>query len=225
MNAIVIIAPNKDNFLKYCLPSAENLAGRIGAEVVTIREEAYGFKKTSGYNYKIFEKFQVQALINKFDRILRLDADIVISPTCPDVFKLFSPDKLWVTFEDIAGHRKSRRQQMDIVKESLGGIPYWKKDYFNSGVVLTSKKHGELYNLDVSAIREIVKLSLGKYKEQSVLNHRARNLNYEIGDMGYRFNHLSMFKKDPRESFIVHVAGKQSGKEQRMKELYKYWYG
>ena len=225
MNAIVIIAPNKDNFLKYCMPGALRLAEKSDAVVVTIREEAYGLEKTSGYNYKIFEKFQVQRYTDKFDRILRLDADIVISPECPNIFALHPPDKLWVTFEDIAGHRRSRRQQMNIVKGSLGDIPSWKRDYFNSGVVLTSKKHRELYDLDGQAIREIIKLPLGKYKEQSVLNHRARSLNFEIGDMGYKFNHLSMFKENPRDSYIVHVAGKQSGKEKRMRELYKYWYG
>ena len=225
MNAIVIIAPNKDNFLKYCMPGALRLAEKSDAVVVTIREEAYGIEKTSGYNYKIFEKFQVQRYTDKFDRILRLDADIVISPECPNIFALHPEDKLWVTFEDVGSRKKDRRGQMAIAQKALGLLPQWDKGYFNSGVVLTSKKHRELYNLDKRAIREIIKLPLGKYKEQSVLNHRARSLNFEIGDMGYKFNHLSMFKENPRDSYIVHVAGKQSGKEGRMRELYRYWYG
>ena len=225
MNAIVIVAPNKDNFLKYCIPGALRLAEASNAVVVTIREEAYGLKKTSGYNYKIFEKFQVQKLTDKYDRILRLDADIVISPECPNIFALHPEDKLWVTFEDVGSRKKDRRQQMNIVKASLGDIPLWEGGYFNSGVVLTSREHWKLYDIDELTIREIIKLPLGKYKEQSVLNHRARSLNFEIGDMGYKFNHLSMFKENPRDSYIVHVAGKQSGKEKRMRELYEYWYG
>jgi len=225
LNAIVIIAPNREDMLRYSLPSAEKFAERVDAEVVIIRKEVYRLEKTKSYNYKIFEKFQANRYTNKFERILRLDADIVISPDCPNMFELFSPEKLWVTFEDVGSRKKDRRRQIIIAQEALGPLPHWKKDYFNSGVVFSSDKHWRLYDLDGPTIHETVKLPLGKYKEQTTLNHRARSLNYEIGDMGYKFNHLSMFKGDRRGSYIVHFAGKQSGKIQKMRELYKYWYG
>jgi len=110
MNAVVIIAPNKENYLRYALPSVEHFAKKYGHYVEVVTEEAYHFPKKR-YNYKIFEKFQVQKFTEKYDRILRLDADIVMSPKCPDLFKVFPEDKLWAVYEDKGSRRKDRLNQ------------------------------------------------------------------------------------------------------------------
>ena len=93
MNAIVIIAPNKDKFLKYCMPGALRLAEASNAVVVTIREEAYGLEKTSGYNFKIFEKFQVQRLTDKYDKILGHSGEITISASSLNILSYLSVNR------------------------------------------------------------------------------------------------------------------------------------
>lgn len=224
MNAIIIIAPNREYMLEFLLPGAERLADRSGASIEVITRERFGLPKTSGYNYKTFEKFQAGGYTCKYDRILRLDADIVISPDCPDVFELFPPDKLWAVYEDSGNRMRSRRKQIQVIQNALGKIPGWDKGYFNAGVILTSAQHYGLYGLSKREIRGLITLPLGKFKEQNVVNWRARDWGYDIGNMKYKFNHMSKHKGDPAESYIVHLAGKQSDKMERMEKIFTRWY-
>ena len=226
MNAIVIIAPNRENFLEYCLPSVEHFAGKYNVNVEVVREEAYDLKATSHYNYKIFEKFQVNKFTDKYDRVLRLDADIIFSPYCPDLFKKFGEEKIWGVFEDNGNRRSDRRRQMILIQQQLGDLG-WNNGYINAGVILTSKAHVKLYDIDKEYLDLVIPKGLGKFKEQSLINWRIRRFGYELGNMGYKFNHMSKntdSKHRPENSYIVHFAGRQAGKIDKMRKLYKFWY-
>jgi len=215
--------------LKMCLRSVRRLALDYNINVVVIDEPKYGFGWERKYNYAIFEKFQAQDYVDLYDRILRIDVDILFNPKCPDPFREFPADKLWGMFEDTGIMMRSRRHEMALVQERLGKIdPPWKKGYFNSGLILASKQHRDLFKLSEKTLNNLKSLGLGRFREQNIINWRARKLGYDIGNMGYKWNHLHKFTKagkDPQKSNVVHFAGKQAGKVQRMRELYKYWYG
>lgn len=224
MNAIIITSIGRKKLLNYCLPSVENFASKYNVQVKVIDKAEYNLPHTKDYNYNTFEKFQVQKYLDDYDRILRLDVDVIFSPECPNLFELFDPEKLWAVNEDTGNRMRNRRKQINIIQNSLGHIDGWKRGYFNSGIVLTSKKHADLYRVSGEDIHELMQLPLGSFKEQNVLNWRAMKLGYEKGNMQYKFNHMSKHKGDPRKSYIVHVAGNQRLKPQRMSELYNYWY-
>ena len=222
-NAIVIIAPNKEDMLSVCLPSVERFAAKHGVAIEVVSEEEYGFKKRNGYNFKIFEKFQVQKFTDKYDRILRIDVDVIFSPDCPNVFDIFDPECIAVVYEDHGRRRRHRRQQMNSVQKVMGEYDASSR-YFNAGIVLTSKCHSELYNVSKEYLKGVMhKEGMGKYKEQNLMNWRVRNLGYCTVDMGYKFNHMR-FNGNPQDSYIVHFAGRQDGKIDNMKKLYNYWY-
>jgi len=222
-NAIVIIAPNKESYLKYALPSVEHFAKKYGHYVEVVTQEAYHFPKKK-YNYKIFEKFQVQKFTDKYDRILRLDADIIMSPNCPDLFDLFPEDKLWAVYEDVGSRQKDRLNQINIIQDQLGRVK-WETGYINSGVILTSRVHKELYNVTEDYLIDVICRGLGKFKEQNLINWRIRKLGYEVGDMGFKYNHMSMTRTNLLDSYIMHAAGIQGTKEFQLRNLYRIWYG
>ena len=69
----------------------------------------------------------------------------------------------------------------------MGDIKRWDTTYFNSGVVLASKKHKEAFNIsDVN-----FNLNLGKFKEQNVLNWKVRKLNIPTKNLGRTFNFIN----------------------------------
>ena len=229
MNGIVIIAPNKLDMLKVCLPSVEHFAKKYNVDVQAVTKEEYFLPKVSGYNFKIFEKFQAQHFTDKYDRMIRMDVDIVFNPDCPNIFDEFEPGKVWGVFEDSGNRRRDRRRQIVHIQETMGRIePRWSKGYFNAGVILTDKKHSPLYEVSREELNLHIKKRLGRFKEQNTMNWRARNLGYEIDNMRYRYNHMSKNTDSghrQKDSYVIHFAGKQSSKLSKMRELYKYWYG
>lgn len=194
--------------------------------VEVVREEAYDLFVTKGYNYRTLEKFQVNKFTDKYDRILRLDADIVFSPRCPNIFEKFPDDRIWGVYEDSGSRRRDRRRQIVLIQNQLGYLN-WNKGYINSGVILTGQAHKELYNVDEEYLKKMIRKGLGKFKEQNLINWRIRNLGFKLGNMGFKFNHMSKntdSRNKPEDSYIVHMAGRQSGKIEKMRELYKKWY-
>jgi len=97
--------------------------------------------------------------------------------------------------------------------------------YINSGVILTSRAHKELYNVTEDYLVSMICKGLGKFKEQNLINWRIRKLGYEVGDMGYWYNHMSMARADIIDSYIAHMAGIQHTKEFQLRNLYTQWYG
>lgn len=229
MNGIVIIAPNKADMLKWCMKSVEHFAKKHNVDVQAVTEERYFLDKTPHYNYKIFEKFQAQDYTDKYDRMIRMDVDIIFNPDCPNIFEQFEPGKVWGVFEDSGTRKRDRRRQIIHIQEALGRIePLWNKGYFNAGFILTDKEHAPLYEITASDLKEHVKNKLGRFKEQNTMNWRVRNLGYEVGNMRFKYNHMSKHTDagyNPKNSYVVHFAGRQAGKLDRMKQLYKYWYG
>ncbi len=189
-------------------------------EVIT--EKKYEIKNTTGvYNYTHLEKNQVYDLFEKYERILRVDWDVIISPHCPNLFEIVPEDKIGVIFEDVGPKRGNRLSRIRLLQEVFGDIG-WRSGYFNSGVILASKQHRSLFLLKEEDIKEIENLKTEVSKEQSYLNYRVRKIGLDIYELGYKFNHTRNFSKNwngnpPRhESYIIHYAG---SKKQGLKNM------
>lgn len=220
MDNIVIIAVNRDNLLQYCLPAAENFAKKVGAEVEVIKEKKYNLSSKSRYDYIFFERFQAYKYIK--DRTLLIDSDVLISPHCPDVFGLFSDDKIWGLIEDKDKQRATRRMQIRLTQNVLGDLG-WRRGYVNAGVLLLSQTHKKLFNLSEKELQEYINKGLPGFEDQNLINWLIRSLGYKIGDMG-NFCNVPIYRRgNAKESFIVHFAG-TSFKEREMKNLYEYWF-
>ena len=122
-------------------------------------------------------KNQIYNLFENYDKVLRLDLDIVINPEAPNYFEL-EDDYFYVTEEP------GRISEISQIKKDLGNIDSWNDFYFNGGVILASKKHKEVFNInDIN-----FDLDLGLLKEQNVLNWKVNKLGVKIKDLGPLFN-------------------------------------
>lgn len=144
-----------------------------------------------GYNYLRFEKNQVYSLFETYDKVLRLDTDIVINPDAPNYFELDSRF-FYGTYES-------------------------DKSYFNGGVILASKEHKEAFNIsDVDFNSE-----LGMLKEQNVLNMKVKELNIPFKDLGPNFNFITgpSFEQDDDRRKANFIHSTYIGEEKKLASM------
>lgn len=214
----------RDSYLKYCLPSVKVYCKKYNIDLKVISTPFYNIPYSFDYNYNTFEKNQVYHHIEGYDRILRLDSDIIINPNAPNFFEL-DPNNIYVTYEDVGPRKIERRFEIERLKVSLGNIQNWDEGYFNSGVILFSQRHKEIFNLNLQDLKK----DLGPFKEQSYLNWKVKSLGFELVNLGKDFNHIRSFEEDWSNSNrlhanIIHYAGPQHSKEKKMSEDFKFFY-
>ena len=174
------------------MPLMKNYARSIGADFVVIDKlKQMHHSKYSAY----WAKFQL------YDRILFLDLDVLVYPHCPNLFAVVPEDKFGALVETDYGI-----PQLEEILEIQARVRDigWRKDYFNVGVMVASKAHREIFNLDHGSDGG------QKYPEQTQINYNVQRFRIPIFKLDFRFNHTYFFggNHDSRSlSNIVHYAG------------------
>ena len=227
--AVVVVNIGRVHRWGICMPSVEAYCEKYDLDLHVITEVKYQIQALPDYNYLTFEKNQVYDCFEKYDRILRLDSDALITPHCPNVFDIVPEDAIGAVFEDVGSRAPHRRMNIKKVQEELGDVN-WRKNYFNSGVIVISRCHRDLFRLTDGDIALIQSKHLGEMKEQTFLNWRVRQQNIPVHELDFRFNHMSMFSEewngrpDPLESYILHYAGVQGIKVAKIRsDFNKIW--
>lgn len=186
-NALVVVAIGESKLIKTTLISLEAYSNKTNSDLIIIDRPLYSIKSkfnnkskypgAGKYNYLKFEKNQIYDLFENYDRVLRLDHDIIINPNAPDYF-LLNDDYLYVTEE------VGRSNEINQIKKDLGSVTSWNDFYFNGGVILASEKHKEVFNIDDIDFD----LDLGLLKEQNVLNWKVNKLGVKVKNLGPSFN-------------------------------------
>ena len=101
---------------------------------------------------------------------------------------------------------------MAHINSVYGGNEDWTAGYLNGGIFVVSRSHKELFTkIDGKLWGEDVKVHA---REQTHLNYQIMKQNHKYIDLGFKFNHMSMFSEpwngSPSrfDSHIIHYAGK-----------------
>ncbi len=169
---------------------------KIGADFACIRENVFSDNHVPPH----YTKLKIQEYLEQYDRVLFLDCDVIVSATTPNIFELVPEDAIGVVNE---GALVDRSEAIKQVQKALGNLESWKSGYFNSGVIVVSKLHKDLF-----VTPEI--FYLGLFREQSYLNWKARSLKYKICYLDKRYNyffHPGASLSSAYSAYIVHFAG------------------
>lgn len=187
-------------YTKYTHPILRMFAERWGAEF-RILDTSLGANGV----WRILELYN---MFEDYDRIFHIDSDAIINKNCPNIFDIVPYDTIGLVFEDKGSRLEDRRLRIIKIRQRLRGDRHWISGYFNMGVFLASKVHRDMftkiYNL-------LWKADAGL--EQTHLNFQMREHGYKYIDLGYKFNHMSMFSEawngSPLrfDSHIIHYAG------------------
>ena len=213
-NAVVVTNINFDSVFKYTRPFFEHYCNKTNSDLIIIRENEYDLEYDARYNKVRFNNFQVFNYFDVYDRIFLIDCDVVILPSCPTYFDL-DPEYIYARL--IGG------QESNIIrtKESLGDIKQWDKEYFNSGILLFSKKHKPVFDINKSIFEKLK----GTHRVQNLLNWQVKKNNFEVLNFNTRVNlprHLLPANINTTNSVdMIHYVGPKQENSRNMKWLKK----
>ena len=153
-----------------------------------------------------YRTFISPSLFYAYDRILILDSDIILSPSCPNIFEEVPSNKIGLVMEDQGYKKDSRLFRIKQIQDTYGDIG-WISGYPNSGFMIFSKQHAHMFD------------SIGgSYFEQAgtdcvQIGYNISKWNLPYMDLGYQWNHMTMFSEnwngspDRFDSHVIHYAG------------------
>ncbi len=196
----------KDRIEAYC--------EAYGHDLVVDLDPIINVHGDGSYRWGNFEKLACVRYLDRYERILRLDTDIIIRPDTPDIFPLVAEGTVGGVQENVGGRWVNRGLQM---QRAMAFNPInWDGVYINSGVVVIDRSMRELFTVpDKRMLRK-----LGQFKEQTWLNYLIAKYNVPKTVLGREWNGLSMFKAQDIAWFI-HLAGRQDTKLESMRQWKK----
>lgn len=188
-------------------PLLRAYAEKIGVDFIVINTPAISEK------YKVpkkYEKFQIFELLARYEAVLFVDTDIVVTREAPNVFELVPPDTFCAVSEE--GFSGSL-QEKEVTQKYLGEVN-WRNTYFNSGLMVIPKSHRELFNLDD---KQIAYWATGDFRknypsllnDQPFLNYYLNKLSLPFFELDYRYNHTNVHKNSSKRfsSYFIHYSG------------------
>lgn len=191
-------------------PILKNYASRCDADFIVIDKEVYNL---GSFHYEIM---QCHDLFDRYERLLIIDSDVIITPSCPNLFDIVPEDCVGTIFEDKYSRKSDRINRIRKVQEQWGDIG-WKRGYMNMGVYVCSRCHRKLFD-----VREHRIWNDSGYADVSV-RYFTIKYGYKTFELPYKFNHMSMFSELGRnrlKSYMIHYAGRGfSGKKSRAEQI------
>ena len=209
-HAIVTIAMGSDPSYRYGIASMEEYASRVEAKLIVIREPLIPVEGLSDTRHVAWlQKIYALQLVRHYKYILYVDADVLITPAAPDLFRLMdsSNAKCAMYDEGHLGRKHYGNRLQQIVKQPLPDDLF--DLYFNAGVIYLSNDG----DLDRELKSEDVKVAMKggvACPEQTWLNYLIhwKRLNITFLERKYNF----MEEKDGDlasrlDAYFIHYAG------------------
>ena len=200
-NALVTISigSNYNDLAAITLPRMRAYAEKIGVEfhIIDTPPNIPHIKQYCAY----WAKISLGELLKRYDRIIYVDLDVLITPIAPNLLDIVSKDKFGALFEtdfDI-----SFDEEMSVVQTKNGCVD-WDRNYFNVGVMVISQEHRELFQIESGEIGG------ERYPEQTYLNYKLAKLKLDTEHLSYKFNHMFFLRQDNQNrhnSYFIHYAG------------------
>jgi len=212
------IGENYSRLGKFTLPLMQTYADCVGADFHVINSP----KIKIGMNH--YEKFQLHEYLEEYDRILFVDLDILIIPQCPNIFEAV-PQEYFGAFK-VSDYSFIHDNSIQLIQQKLGDIK-WERDYFNSGVMICSKQHQDVFNINNGYLKKWASYSQregdGTYLDQTLINYNVKRFNIPFFDISYKFNHTSAPKNSSKrfQSYFIHYPGKGHRKGDKLQQIQK----
>lgn len=204
MNLIVTRADNNiKSMTDITIPLFKEYAKKIGADFKTLSHQPPILSDDNKTHYRIIE---VGNLLNDYDRVLCLDADMIINKDCPNIFELVPEDMIGSIYEDKGSRKPDRIEKISVIQRTWGDVG-WKENYTNAGTFLVSKMHKNIF-LPVHGTYWTAWGSADLH-----LSYNIHKYNFKVFELEYKWNHMTMFSEpwnnhaDRFKSYIIHYAG------------------
>lgn len=193
--ATLAIGPQSEALWEFARPGFEDYARRLGADLHVFRTNPFADRGA----FPTFGKLQLGALLERYDRVLYLDNDMIVSPDAPDLFAAVPARSLGVYLEGAVIDRSDDFARIEALR---GRIPGWTTArYFNAGLMVLSQAHRGLF-------AEPDSFEMGTvFTDQTYFNWKAQALGLPLHGLDRRWNAMYPYVDSPRGNWITHYAG------------------
>lgn len=219
-NAVIVTDINYGYISKYTKPYFEQYCEKVKADLIYITESSINIQQ-EGYPNLRFENLQIREYFDIYERIFLVDCDVIIKPTCPDYF-LLNPDSIYVTrLDKFSGYIKWCDSVIKDIQKRIGPVNWRDNFYFNSGVMLFSKAHKEVFDINIDLLNKV----RGNTRVQNYINWKVQKLNLNLLDLGPVFNFRATKKivgeVEKGAAHILHYIGPKDVDSNNFKTLVK----
>ena len=211
--ALFTLAIGDNPMYRAALLGFERYAAKVGAELVVAKEMHYPItienpRHTSSPAWT--EKLYIGELLKDYDRVLYLDADIIVAPHAKDIFE--TCPALDTTYMFNEGAYLERQHVIDKIFNIMGPIDDWptindRPVYYNVGCMLISR---DCPLFEIATLEDLQKLCNHiQYYEQTYFNYllHREGLKHEPIDAG--FNRMdALGKAGYLDASFIHYAGR-----------------
>jgi lipopolysaccharide biosynthesis glycosyltransferase len=185
-------------------PIFKNYASKVSADFMVLDHTTDCHDGDGRWHYRIMKHYELH---EKYDRILHLDTDMLLLPSCPNLFEEVPEDSIGSIYEDVGSREPVRKDVINQVQQKYGDIG-WREGYINTGTFLTSKQHRDIY-------RKIDNYYwVGWGYDDAHMGYLIKKNKFKVCQLSYKYNHMAMFNEpwfgmpDRFDSHIIHYAGR-----------------
>ncbi|WP_153915098.1 glycosyltransferase [Shewanella sp. TC10] len=221
--AIFTLAIGDNPMYKAAITSFEEYGKKVGADVIVSKELHYHLhvnNKKYDASPAWSEKLYIAELLKTYDRVLYLDADILVSPFAENIFE--ECPELDTVYMFNEGKYKDRSPHAQRINEVLGEA-HWPEEngkmvYFNSGMILLSKETGLFDNASADEMQKIC--NEVKFYDQTYINYLIRRDKINCVSVDKRFNRMPLLGlEDYQSASFIHYAGRGYREKVPMRDL------
>ncbi|MBN2690155.1 MAG: glycosyltransferase family 8 protein [Gammaproteobacteria bacterium] len=211
--AIFTIMIGDDPTFEYTKKAMIAYAKKVSAELIVHTKNQYPIgkgNKLSPAKAAWLEKFHLKKLLEKYERVLYLDADIIITPHAPNIFETCPRlDAMYMLNE---GYHDDRTKPIEQISSILSYDQTWptkegKAIYYNAGVMLFSRD-ANLFNYANLADLHTIYNDVYFY-EQTYFNYLIAKHHLPMCDLALEYNRMEFFgiNEDRLKAYFIHYAG------------------
>ena len=207
---IVTIMLGKDPSFEFVKRSFKEYAKKVNADFLCITKPSSILKPNNNNNNNklffdaLFQKISLGDLSDNYERVLYLDADILITPHAKNIFDICNDDSKLYMFNE--GVLSNREKELDLISTRLDKT-IKDKNYFNAGVILFPKNNNFLKAIRIHDLEYFVLKS--SWFDQTYINFKARANKTPTSFLDREFNRLGKAGDNEKrfESSFIHYAG------------------
>ena len=212
-NAVFTLAIGDNPMYRAAVISFQRYADLVGADLIVAQELHYPItldnpRHTASKAWT--EKLYIGELLKRYDRVLYLDADIIVAPHARDIFEVYTDPETLYAFNE--GQLLQRQHVIDKIAAIMGPLDNWpryndKPVYYNVGCMLISRQCPLFKFATLDDLQGLCNHI--QYYEQTYFNYLLHREGMKHESISAEFNRMDALGKDGYlEASFIHYAGR-----------------
>jgi lipopolysaccharide biosynthesis glycosyltransferase len=211
--ALFTLAVGDNPMYKAALKSFQRYADIVNADLIVAEELHYPItldnpRHTASKAWT--EKLYIGELLKEYERVLYLDADIIVAPRAENIFDSYPDlDTLYLFNE---GQYLERQHVIDKIFNIMGPLDNWpsvnnRPVYYNVGCMLISN---QCRLFDIATLDDLQEIcNFTQYYEQTYFNYLIHRDGLKNQHISEKFNRMDALGSEGyREASFIHYAGR-----------------